>query len=132
VRDVVQAVRDGDWNRYAELHHPDVQYSSPTAECKGVGELIERDKAFVAAVPDWTVRILNMTVDPRARLAVYEAVARGTHTGTPVSPYGGRSAAGEPFELLSANFVEFDEVGRAKAIRTYFKGSAPKDFDESR
>ena len=121
VRDVIRAVREGDWERYAALHRPDVRYSSPTSQCEGIAELIERDKAFIEAVPDWTVRVVNMAVDPIARLAVYESVAKGTHAGPPIARSGVEQPVGEPFEVLSANFVEFDESGRAQAIRSYFK-----------
>jgi hypothetical protein len=121
MRDVVAAVRARDWEKYATLHTADVAYSSPIAETKGIADLIEREKAFVAAIPDWSLRVVSMAVDPRAGVAAYESISRGSHSGPPVAPSGTQQPVGEPFEVLAAHFVEFDELGRAKAIRAYFK-----------
>ena len=117
----VLAIRERDWARYAKLHRPDAFWTGPLATCRGVDAMIERNKEIVAAIPDWNLELINVTIDRERNRAMVEFEQSGTHVNDlPAPNQRTLPATGRAFRFVSLNMLNFEDDGRVSQISVYW------------
>ncbi len=119
-RDVTTALEGRDWATFDRLHHPDVVYVGPLYRTSGRDELRRVHQELLAAVPDFKISLVSVTVEPRENRVAVEYVQTGTLSGDFPTDHGVARGAGRSFEVPGVMVITFDDHGLVTSIRDYF------------
>ncbi len=105
---------------FDRLHHPRVTYVGPLYRTEGRDALRHVHQQLVVAIPDFSLRLVSVTVEPRDNRAAVEYVQTGTLSGDFPTDLGTAHGTGKSFEVPGVMVVTFDDRGLVTHIRDYF------------
>jgi steroid delta-isomerase-like uncharacterized protein len=118
-RQEVDAFSQGDWDRFRELHAPDVVYDEVATgrRTEGIEEAIDVNRSWREAFPDAKGTVDNVSAS--GDTVTVEITWEGTQSGPMEGPTGELPPSNRRATVRAVQILEFDD-GRIKENRHYF------------
>jgi steroid delta-isomerase-like uncharacterized protein len=118
-RQEVDAFSQGDWDRFRELHAPDVVYDEVATgrRIDGIEEAIDVNRSWREAFPDAKGTVGNVSAS--GNTVTLEVTWEGTQTGPMEGPSGELPPSNRRATVRAVQILEFAD-GRIKENRHYF------------
>jgi steroid delta-isomerase-like uncharacterized protein len=118
-REEVDAFTQGDWDRFRELHTPDVVYDEVATgrRLEGIEDAIEVNRSWKEAFPDAKGTVGNISAS--GNTVTVEITWEGTQSGPMEGPAGELPPSNRRATVRAVQVLDFAD-GRIKENRHYF------------